>query len=249
MDESGNTQQVIAVGLVSIPQKEIPEINRVFSITSADPKEIQVLYEKKSRGEFKYSDLRNAFRQTQLEVYDEFLRRKLKEISSLRVSAYSSVFPNPMENDERLARLTREAEDLLHKWAHQNKEAALSRELEILVDQQVLPEPYLFQYYLRRGQYHCSLLRKRIVDEGETRAIHGDRENSVHIKDVNSKSFKSVQLADFIVGCAREHFALGTEGYYEIIRNLLPKEHLRIQTRGYSPSARGFISGRELAKW
>lgn len=119
--------------------KTNPKHQRDFAPEVGRPKEIQILYEKKSEGEFKYTDLRNAYRQTKLDVYDEFLRKKLREISQLDVKTYLTVFPNPKDNKERLDRLLRESEDLLHKWAHQNQESAFSKELEILVDQQVFP--------------------------------------------------------------------------------------------------------------
>ncbi len=247
MDESGNTQKIIAIGLVSIPYKEISKINLIFSLSEKDPHEIQVLYNKKSGGEFKYVDLRNAFRQTRLDVYDIFLKQKLKQLASLDVSVYLSVFPNPGDNSIRFQRFKKEAEDLLHKWAHQNKELAFSKQLEILVDQQVFPEQYLFQYFCRRNQYHCYLFPKRLVDD--SKRIFTDRENSVIVRDVNSKTHNVIQLTDLLVGCAREHYALNIQEYFEIVKPLFKKEHSRIQLTEYHESERGFIPSKQLGKW
>lgn len=249
MDESGNTQPIIAVGLVSIPYNEIPKINSIFSIIDADPIEIKVLYEKKSEGEFRYTDLRTAFVKTRLEVYDNFLKQKLVEISKLDVQAYISIFPNPNNNEERLQRLLREAQDLLHKWAHQNKEAAFSKELEINVDQQVFPETYLFQYCYWRNQYRCELIPKKLITEEKTRKIYPEKENTIQITDANSKTLKSIQLTDLLVGCAREYYVRKIRDYFEIVKNLFRKEHMRIQLTDYSPAKRGFIPSSELPNW
>lgn len=247
MDESGNTQQFIAVGLVNIPGKEIPKINSILTLKQNDPKEIHTLYEKKSEGEFKYTDLRNAFRQTRLDVFDDFLKEKLRQINQLDVATYLTVFPNPKNNEERRSRLLRESEDLLHKWAHQNPEAAFSHELEIIVDQQVFPETYVFEYYNRRSRLHCELIPKRnLFDKKNTKWIPTDRENSVEIKDANSKVFKSIQLTDLLVGCAREFYALNVGEYFPLVKRLFSKERSRIQLEAYTYSARGMIDPK---KW
>lgn len=256
MDESGNTQQTIAVGLVSIPRKEIPKINELMRINPDDPHEIRILYDKKSHGEFKYADLRNAFRQTQLGVYDEFLRKKLTAVSQLDVEAYLTVFPNPNDNGERLNRLLSESQDLLIKWGLQNPGAAFSKDLEIFVDQQVFPEPFLFQYYRRRGRIYCELFPRRFLKESVKEStssplsrIPTDRENLVEIRDANSRTLKSIQLTDLLVGCAREHFARNEPAYFPIVRRLFHKEHMRIQVTDYKSAERGFISSRRLKKW
>ncbi len=249
MDESGNTQEIIAIGLVSIPRKEIPPVNSLLSLASGDPEEIRTLYSEKSHGEFKYSDLRNAFRHTQLKVYDTFLKQKLAETSKLNIQAYLSVFPKSENNEERLGRLVHEAENLLHSWSHENKYEALSKDLEIIVDQQVFPETYLFQYYFRRGQYNCELFPNRLLKEGNTKKIYADKENAVEIRDGNSKTFKTLQLADLLVGCAREYYALNTKEFFPIVKNLFKREHMRVQLENYRFAGRGFIGNRKLDKW
>ncbi|MFH1199956.1 MAG: DUF3800 domain-containing protein [Candidatus Micrarchaeota archaeon] len=249
MDESGNTQKIIGVGLVSIPDDQIPVINSVLSLSKADPEEIRILYSERSGGEFKYTDMRNAFRQTRLPVYDEFLRKKLEQISRLRITAYASIFPNPQDNDERLRRLVHEAQDLLQKWAHQNQAEALSKDLKIIVDQQVFPEAYVFQYFMRRNRANCSLIPKRAIDEGKTEKVYTDMENSVKIQDANSKTFKSIQLTDILIGCVRERHALNVTDYLAVIERLFPKEHTRIQIDGYEEKPRGYIKPRELKTW
>ena len=249
MDESGNTQQIIAVALASIPKKEIPKINSIFTLSAADPPEIQTLYNKKSLGEFKYTDLREAFRKTQLEVYDVFLKQKLKEICSLKIQVYLSVFPNAETNDERQKRFLREAQDLLHKWAHQNKDEAFSKDLEILADQQLFPEKYVFEYYRRRGRDSSELIPKKAIEDGKTRRVYTDRENTVEIQDANSKTMKSIQLTDFLVGCAREHYALKVNDYFRIISPLFKKEHMRVQLTDYKVSERGFLNEKKLREW
>ncbi|MEK7173315.1 MAG: DUF3800 domain-containing protein [Patescibacteria group bacterium] len=249
MDESGNTHEIIAIALVSIPDKLIPEINKTLSLSGNEPEEIKILYHKKSGGEFKFSDLRNAFRQTQLDVYDKFLRLKLTEISKLKIQAYASVFPNDKDNSERLNRFLHEAEDLLVKWAHQNQIDAYSKDLKTIVDQQIFPETYIFNYYMKRGTNYCSLIPEREIKDGKVRDIRTDRENSTKIEDANSKSYKSIQLTDLLVGCAREKFAMGVEEYFSIVKALFPKEHLRIQLKEYKYSKRGILNPVEFQKW
>ncbi len=249
MDESGNTHQIAAIALASIPYNKLPKINELFSLSKSDPEEIHILYTKKSNGEFKYTDLRNAFRQTQLQVYDNFLREKLKEIRKLDIQVYLSVFPNAENNEERLNRLVREAQDLLLKWAHQNQEAAFSKELEINADQQIFPEKYIFQYYFRRGRYICQLFPNRYLKEEKVEKIYADKENAVEIKDQNSKSIRSIQLSDILVGCARENFVTNVTDYFELIKPLFKKEHMQVQLDNYQYSKRGFINFKKLGEW
>lgn len=239
MDESGNTQEIAALALVSIPRKELSLIQKLLSVEPIDPHEIQVLYEKRCKGEFKYSVFRNAYRTTGLDVYDVYLKKKLKEIAALKIQVYCSIFRNPKENNVRRFRLMEEARYLIHTWAHQNKDDALDRELEITVDQQVFPEKLILDYNHRRGQFNATIWPAKRLEEaikaGIVKRVHGDRENQVVIQDANSLTNKTIQLTDMVVGCIRERYALATQEYYQLLSPLIFKQRMRVQLGDYTP--------------
>ncbi len=241
MDESGNTQAVCAFCLVSIPQKEIDRISEILTVKPSDAPEIITLWQKVCREEFKYSAFRQAFRTTGLEIYDSYLREKLIRIGQLKIQVYFSVFPNHSENNLRIGRLYDEASFLIHAWAQQNQADALDRSLNIVVDQQVFPEKMLFSCYLRRGRFKAMLMPKSnyapALESGALHKIAADRENMVDVEQVNSRSYARIQLSDMIVGCIREHYAQGVEGYFPLLKPLIYKKNCRIQLSGYVPPA------------
>jgi len=248
MDESGNTQKIAAVCLVSIPQKELSRVNEALSIRDADPQEIRILHGKVCGGEYKYSNFRNAYRQTGLQVYDDFLKGKLAEIAKLNIQLYATVFSNPMpiNNQLRMVRLVEEAQYLLHTWSQQNSEDAFDHGLSINVDQQVFPCQFIFEHYRWRGKTHTTLIAKEKItsglERGSLKKIHADRTNKIDIRDANSKSLKSIQLSDMLVGCIRERFAIGLDDYYQILKPLIYRERIRVKINEYEmPNMRRFI--------
>ena len=208
MDESGNTQPICAFSLVSIPYNLLPAIEYILAVDTNEPDEIQTLFHEVCSGEFKYTQIRRAYLSTKLPVYDKFLRRTLDKISKLEIQAYVSIFPNPKSNEERLKRLHNEAAYLIHKWAHQNRADAFDHELEITVDQQVFREPYIFEYFRTRSEFGCAMVPKtefeRARDKGELRKLGKAHSNVIEIRDFSSKTHKTIQLTDILVGCARE---------------------------------------------
>lgn len=99
---------------------------------------------------------------------------------------------------------------------------------------------------------YCELIPKRLLEEdGKTKWIPTDKENIVEIRDANSKTMKSIQLTDLLVGCAREHYARGIDEYFPIVKGLFKKDRMRIQTTDYvyAHSERGFLSPKRLKKW
>lgn len=241
MDESGNTQAICGFCLVSIPPKELSRIGEILSVAETDPPEIKTLYDKVCRGEFKYSAFRQAFRNTGLDVYDQYLRKKLYDLSQLHLQLYYSVFPNAQGEPQRHARLHDEASYLIHMWAHENRQDALDHTLKITVDQQVFSEPMVFEYFQRRGQFRAILIPKAQLEKGlksgAIRKIQTDRENTLDVEPVNSRSYKRIQLSDMLVGCIREHYAQDVADYYEILKPLLSKQRSRVQIREYAPPA------------
>ena len=241
MDESGNTQAICAFCLVSIPQKEIGHISEILAVKPSDADEIRTLYHKVCNEEFKYTAFRQAFRTTGLEVYDEFLREKLRQIGQLKIQAYFSIFPTHPDNNVRLSRLYDEASSLIHAWAQQNQADALDRSLNVVVDQQVFPEKMLFSCFMRRGRFKAMLMPKSkyapALESGALHRIAADRENMVDVEPVNSRSYMRIQLSDMIVGCIREHYAQGVEEYLPLLKPLISKKNCRVQLADYVPPA------------
>lgn len=241
MDESGNTQKICAFCLVSIPQKELQRMGEILSVKDDDPEEIKTLYGKVCGGEFKYSNFRNAYKTTGLEVYDKYLKGKLHEISKLHIQIYYSVFPNPVDNKERLARLHDEASYLIHNWAHGNQADAFDHNLRITVDQQVFAEKKIFDYYLRRGKFYALLANKSAIgpalSDGRLKRVGADRSNKVEVEPVNSHSYKRIQLSDLIVGCIREHYVHNVDDNFAILHPLIHKQTARVQLENYVPPA------------
>ncbi|MFH0927192.1 MAG: hypothetical protein V1822_01300, partial [Candidatus Micrarchaeota archaeon] len=163
MDESGKTGEIVAVCLVSIPKKELACIDKILSVPNKEREEIRILYHRVCGGEFKYANIRHAFRRTKFPIYDKFLRQKLEDISKLNIQIYFSVFPNASDNAARLVRIKEEADFLVHTWAHQNREDALDKGLEFNVDQQIFKTAHMFQYYCRRNKSHAMLIEKRKI--------------------------------------------------------------------------------------
>ncbi len=239
MDESGNTQAICGFCLVSVPSKELPLIGEILSVAETDPPEIKTLYGKVCHGEFKYSAFRQAFRNTGLDVYDQYLRKKLHDLSQLRLQLYYSVFLNTSGEAQRHARLHDEASFLIHIWAHENQQDALDHALRITVDQQVFSEPMIFDYFQRRGQSRVVLISKAQLEKGLNsgvlQKVPADRRNTLVVEAVNSRSYKRIQLSDMLIGCIREHYAQDVADYYEILKPLVSKQHSRVQIKEYTP--------------
>ncbi len=239
IDESGNTQETIALALAAIPDKEIDRINQIFTVRPTDPQEIQTLYYRtplkssKPREEFKYSDFRNAEKATGLSIYTEFLKEKLTKVAKTSVQAYFSVFDKPSDNKRRLEMLKIEAQTLIHSWAKNNMEKALSNELEIVVDQQVFDEPYIFEIYERRNMWRVQIFKKGIAGPG---VHYGGKENSKEIIERNSKTFKPLQLSDFLVGAFREYKYYQNSEFFDIIKPITKKYWIRDARGPYSPA-------------
>ncbi|MFH0712970.1 MAG: DUF3800 domain-containing protein [Candidatus Micrarchaeota archaeon] len=234
IDESGNTNDLIALGLVAIPNNEIEKLSQLFTIRETDPNEIITLYNripkdsKKPRGEFKYSDLRNAENATGLAVYKEFLKSKLNEIGKTNSQAYFSIFNKPKENSWRREILKIEAQMLIATWAKNNSKIALSKELQIVVDQQVFDKEYVFQTYERRNKRYYEIFPKHII----TGTVHyGGQENQVQITERNSKTFKPLQISDFLVGAFRESRKYKNCEFFDLIKQITKKEWIR-ETQG-----------------
>ena len=246
IDESGNTQEIIVLALVAIPDASIDAVNQLFTLRPNDPNEIHILLKrqdknKKPRDEFKYSDFKNAFSSTDLPVYRDFLRKKFEAIASIGLSVYVSAFPNPgnANNGERLKRLEMETTWLLHKWAHRNVLESCSLSLKIFCDQQVYHRDLFFSAInVRRTDKHY------VAVSGEDNFIHlsyppSIREllfrNRIQIMHRSSKSCPSLQLADFIAGSFRDKVTRGVFDFFDLLQPVCPRDNIRKKTSDYDP--------------
>ena len=236
IDESGNTSDVIALGLVAISEKAVEPLCQIFTLRPTDPEPIKALYNRdpdskkrkqgeqaKPREEFKYSDFLNAENASNLPIYRDFLKMKLELASKLPIQIFYSVFDNPREETERLKRLNLEARTLLHLWYFQNMEDSYSKDLKIVVDQSIFPEEMLFQVYQRRNVLHCEIFPTK----GSSGTVHyGGRENQIIIAEKSSKSFKPLQFTDFVVGAYREAKIFSRNDMTDLLKPLLNKREL-----------------------
>jgi len=255
LDESGNTQETIVMGLVAIPDSSIDAVNQLLTLRPNDPPEIIALYHRpddknKPREEFKYSDFKAAFRNTNWPIYRDFLGNKFKEISELDVSAYVSAFPNPGldQNGERLLRLEQETRWLLHKWGHQNHPSALSHDLDIFCDQQVFHKELDFFAARFRNKCYVSVVPKGTDMTDCPRSVsRSPIRNRKEIKSRSSKTCKQLQLADFIAGAFRDKVTGGVFDFFDILAPICPLHHIRDMSRAYSaPQLEGTLSRSQL---
>jgi len=246
IDESGNTQEVIVLALVAIPDTSVDAVNQLFTLRPNDPQEIHYLLKrqdknKKPRDEFKYSDFKTAFCTTNLPVYRDFLRKKFEAISQLDISVYVSAFQNPgcANNGERLKRLEAETTWLLHKWAHRNVLESCSNSLKIFCDQQVYHKDLFFSsLYLRRNDTHYVVVDgndrfgSAISSSSVRNALSGKR---VPIMHRSSKSCPPLQLADFVAGSFRDKVSNGVFDFFDSLQIVCPKDNIRKKISDYAP--------------
>lgn len=246
IDESGNTQEVIVLALVAIPDASVDAVNQLFTLRPTDPQEVHILLKrqdrnKKPRDEFKYSDFKNAFSSTDLPVYRDFLRKKFEAIAKTDLSVYVSAFPNPgnENNDERLKRLEVETTWLLHKWAHRNVLESCSQSLKIFCDQQVYHRDLFFSAIsVRRTDKHYVAVsdEDNFVRLNYPPSIRGPLfSNRIRIMHRSSKSCPPLQLADFIAGSFRDKVTNGVFDFFDLLQPVCPKENIRKKTSGYEP--------------
>ncbi len=239
MDESGNTQPIAALCLVSMPQQILPKVKKILTISEDDPPEVITLYNKVMEGEFKYVGFRHACRSTGLQVYDDFLKKKLREIATLELEAYYTVFPTPSDNKDRVFRIEDEAQYLFHIWAHQHPRDALDPNLEILIDQQVFHQKHMFQYSTSRGRNHMLIFNvpeeKKLLERGrlKKKLFATGKCNIKEIADGSSKTHKTIQISDMLVGCIRERHIKQIEDYYDLVHCLFHKNRTRVQLESY----------------
>jgi hypothetical protein len=245
IDESGNTQSQIALGLVAIPDKAIDPLCQIFTLRPTDPEPIKALFLRdpeakkrkqgepaKPREEFKYSDFLNAERASNLAVYRDFIKTKLELASKLPIQIFCSIFDKPELDIERLKRFNLEARTLIHLWYQQNMADSYSPELKIVVDREVFPEEMLFQVYQRRNVLHCEIFPTRM---GSGTTHYGGRENQVIIEEKSSKLFKPLQFTDFVVGALREGKIYNRTDVTGILNPLLNKRGMRDIRGNYEP--------------
>lgn len=245
IDESGNTQGVIALGLVAIQDKAIDAISQLFTVRPNDPPEILALYARdpesnkrkegelpKPRNELKYSDFLNAEKATNLPTYREFIKQKLEKSATMPIQVFCSLFDNPIENLERRKRLNLEARTILHMWQLHNFNDSLSQNLRIVVDTQVFSSKMIFQVYERRNKWHCEIFPSQM---GGGIVHYGGRSSHTIIEEKNSRNFKPLQFADFIVGAIREAKTRDRQDMLERIRPLMTRENIRDARGTYSP--------------
>ncbi len=227
IDESGNTNKIIALGLVAIPDISLEYINQLFTLRPNDPQEIKTLYNRipkgnlKPREEFKYSDLVNAYNATSLVVYYEFLKQKLQSLKSANLEVYLTAFDNPQNNEKRLKTLDVEAQILIHEWAKNNLKEALKSELQITVDQQVFSDRQtrIFQVYERRNKWYFEIFHKNRI-AGIRHYGGTEKENHIDIIERSSKTFKPLQVSDFVVGAFRESLRYNNGEIFDILKTV-----------------------------
>lgn len=244
IDESGNTQETIALSLVVIPDYAIEALWQIFTLRPNDPPEIKALYERdpeknkrkpedppRPRNEFKYSDFINAENVTNLPIYREFINEKISAAAKLPLKLYCTIFDKPIENEDRILRINLEAQTLLHMWTKENRSDALSKTLKINADRQVFSTPLFFQVYERRNQWRCEIFPKAQVGK---KVHYGGRENSADIEERSSKEFKPLQFADFAVGVIRESKIFGSDNTVSLLKPLTSKNSIRDIRGNYS---------------
>ncbi len=247
IDESGNTSNLIALGLTAIPAPGVEPLSQIFTLRPTDPYEVKTLYQRDPdanrpghmptpRKEFKYSDFLNAERATGLPVYRKFLKEKLAEASRLPIRTYCSLFDKPESNDKRLNILRIEANTLLLLWGTQNVQDALRPTLNITVDRQVFPEEMLFQVYERRNQFHVEVFPTKSISK---KVYYGGRENEKLVRERSSRDFKPLQFTDFVVGAIREAHLFGRTDMLDVLKPILREENIR-DARGEYKFQKGF---------
>ncbi len=244
IDESGNTSDVIALGLVAISEKAKEPLEQLFTLRSTDPEPIRALYHRdseidkrktgensKPRLEFKYSDFLNAEKHTNFGIYREFVKEKLRQAAKLNIQIFCSLFDKPDDNDQRIGRINVEAQTLLHRWVGSNLSAAFDKQLKIIVDEQVFHDEKMLQIYERRNKWHCEIFSKSRIGG----VVHyGRRENDTPIISRGSREFKPLQFTDFVVGVIREAKMRGRADTIEALRPVLPTGSIRDVRGNYS---------------
>lgn len=249
IDESGNTSDLIALGLTAIPKTALGPLMQIFTLRPNDPDEIRALYNRdpeirkrkpgeaiRPRNEFKYSDFINAERAANLPIYRQFVKEKLKLAAALPIRTFCSLFDKPADNALRRDTLNIEANTLLLLWGTRNIQSALKPTLEIVVDNQVFPEEMLFQVYERRNQFKIETFPTRTI---AGKVHYGGRENEKVVVERGSKEFKPLQFTDFVVGAVREAYFFERKDMLDILKPIMPRENIR-NARGEYRRHRGF---------
>ncbi len=232
LDESGNTQKLIALCLLAVQPYSVNQINQLFTLRPTDPKEVHYLYNlienNKPKSEFKYSDFIHAFKSTGNPVYHDFVKKKLAELSKIDLRAFFTVFPNPVENEKRLERIRQETQCLIEKWVLNNFDNTLGDNLRIIGDKQIFLKPhYLYAYRFRNLQFAEVLA----TDEKPKYYRQSASKKEVQIEQASSKHVKALQATDFLAGAFRQKYSFNNPEFFEIFnRKITRNENIRVNT-------------------